>query len=94
VSLAFEWDERRDKANRRKHRISFEEAATAFADSRSITITDPDHSDEEERYVLLGLSYRGNMLVVVHTERGDSVRIISARKATKRERGQYGTVRE
>jgi len=92
VSLTFEWDGGKDATNRRKHRVSFEEAATAFADSRSITVSDPDHSDEEERFMLLGLSYRGNLLVVVHTERGESIRIISARKASRRERGQYGKV--
>lgn len=92
MSLTFEWDEHKDRANRRKHRISFEEAATAFTDSRSSTVGDPDHSDDEERFVLLGLSYKGDLLVVIHTDRGNKIRIISARKATKQERGQYEKV--
>ena len=90
MSLEFEWDARKDAANRRKHGVSFEEAATAFADPRSLTVPDPDHSVEEDRFVLLGLSYRGRLLVVVHVERGDNLRIISARKATRTERRQYG----
>jgi uncharacterized DUF497 family protein len=93
VSLTFEWDSNKDASNRRKHRVSFEEAATVFADSRSITVPDPDHSESEERFVQLGLSYRGNLLVVVHTDRGDNIRFISARKATRRERSQYGQVK-
>jgi hypothetical protein len=92
VSLEFEWDARKEALNRRKHGVSFEEAATAFADARSLTVPDPDHSVDEDRFVLLGMSYRGRLLVVVHTERGDNLRIISARRATKSERRQYGEV--
>jgi hypothetical protein len=94
VSLQFEWDPRKDAQNRKKHGVSFEEAATAFGDPGSRTVPDPEHSLEEDRFVLLGLSYRGRLLVVVHTDRGDNLRIISARKATKTERRQYGEVQE
>jgi hypothetical protein len=80
-----------------KGRLESEEArslirgsGTAFADLRSLTVPDPDHSLEEDRFVLLGLSYRGRLLVVVHVERGDHLRIISARKSTRSERLQYG----
>ncbi len=90
MSLQFEWDAGKDALNRKKHSVSFEEAATAFADSMSLTVPDPEHSREEDRFVLLGLSYRGRLVVVVHTERGDNIRIISARKATKSERRKYG----
>lgn len=94
MSLEFEWDARKDASNRRKHGVSFEEAATTFADPRSLTVPDPDHSREEDRFVLLGLSYRGRLLVVVHAERGDNLRIISARKATGSERRQYDEAQE
>lgn len=91
MNLQFEWDARKDALNRRKHGVSFEEAATAFGDPRSVSVSDPEHSLEEDRFVLLGRSYRGRLLVVVHTERGDNLlRIISARGATKSERRQYG----
>ena len=89
MSLQFEWNAQKDTLNRAKHGVSFEEAATAFGDPASLTVADPDHSIEEDRFVLLGQSYRGRLLVVVHTERGEKLRIISARKATKRERRQY-----
>lgn len=92
MSIQFEWDARKEALNRTKHGVSFEEAATAFADPRSITISDPEHSHEEDRFVLLGLSYRGRLLVVVHTERGNNLRIISARRASKGERRQYGEI--
>ncbi|PAW83613.1 MAG: hypothetical protein B9S33_13465 [Pedosphaera sp. Tous-C6FEB] len=87
--MTFEWDQAKASVNLRKHGVSFEEAATAFADELSLTIPDPDHSQVEERFILLGTSYRGKMLVVVHTERGDSIRVISARPASRRERQQY-----
>jgi uncharacterized protein len=92
VSLQFEWDSQKEAANRKKHGVSFEEAATSFADPRSLTIPDPEHSVEEDRFLLLGLSYRGRLLVVVHTDRGDNLRVISARKATINERNQYGEI--
>jgi uncharacterized DUF497 family protein len=89
MPLNFEWDKAKARSNLRKHGVSFEEAATVFADELSLSVPDPDHSQVEERFVLLGTSYRGKMLVVVHTERGDSMRIISARPASRRERQQY-----
>jgi len=91
ADLRFEWDGRKDKANQRKHDVSFEEAATAFADEQGLLIGDPDHVDEENSYILLGLSSALRLLVVVHCCReSDSViRIISARKATRTERSQY-----
>lgn len=89
MGLEFEWDSAKAAGNLAGHGASFDEAATAFADPMSLTIGDPGHSDEEDRYVLLGRSYRGRVLVVVHTERGHCVRIISARGATKRERAAY-----
>jgi uncharacterized DUF497 family protein len=94
VSLQFEWDARKANLNPRKHGVSFEEAATAFADPKSLTVPDPEHFTEEDRFVLLGLSFQGRLLVVVRTERGDSLPLISARKATKREQRQYGNVHE
>jgi uncharacterized protein len=72
-----------------KHGVSFQEATTAFKDPLSLTIDDPLHSSDEERLVLVGISYNNKLLVVVHTERGDHIRIISARKATKKERIEY-----
>jgi len=89
MSLSFEWDAQKASANERKHGVSFEEAATAFGDPLSVTIPDPDHSEDEDRFILLGSTYRGRMVVVVHTDRGDSIRIISARRATRTERRQY-----
>jgi uncharacterized DUF497 family protein len=86
----FEWDPRKAAANRRKHRVTFEEAATAFADPLSVTVPDPDHSPARElRYILIGRSDLGRLLVVSHAERGATIRLISARPATRRERGQY-----
>lgn len=90
VGLAFEWDEEKASANWRKHGVSFEEAASAFGDPFSLTIPDPDHSSAEEpRFVLLGRSRGQRTLVVVHCERGEVVRLISARLATNRERTEY-----
>ena len=83
--MTFEWDARKAATNLRKHGVTFDEASTAFADPLSLTVPDPDHSIEEDRFVLLGLSYRGRLLVVVHTERGDNIRIISAMRYPKRE---------
>ena len=87
----FEWDKKKDAANRRKHGISFAEAKTAFLDENARVIPDPDHSDDEERFVLLGLSISVRVLVVCHCyrQRGEVVRIISARKADQDEIGQY-----
>ncbi|MDL1981227.1 MAG: BrnT family toxin [Deltaproteobacteria bacterium] len=72
-----------------KHGVSFQEASTAFEDTLSLTIDDPLHSNDEKRLVLIGMSYNNRILVIVHTERGDNIRIISARKATKKERKYY-----
>jgi uncharacterized protein len=89
VALRFDWDPKKALANERKHGVSFAEATTAFADPLSITVPDPDHSDDEERFVLVGQSHRGRTLVVVHAERRDRLRIISARVATRKEKRQY-----
>ena len=77
------------KTNFEKHGITFDEASTVFKDTLSLTIEDPLHSYDEERLVLIGMSYKNRLLVVVHTEREESIRIISARKALKRERKYY-----
>jgi len=89
MGLEFEWDEKKAKINKRKHGITFEEASTAFADELSITIDDPSHSDDEDRLILIGQSKAFKTLVVVHVERRKSIRIISARKATKHEQKFY-----
>ncbi len=87
--MNFEWDRLKSATDREKHGVSFEEAATAFGDPLSITILDPDSSDEEHRFVLIGQAFSGRLLVVVHTDRGESTRLISARLATRRERVSY-----
>lgn len=87
--MEIEWDPNKADANLQKHGISFHEAATAFGDPFSLTIPDPDHSDDEERFVLLGQSFAGRMVVVVHTYRDEKTRIISARIATRNERRSY-----
>ena len=87
--LTFEWDPTKALDNEQKHGVSFDEAKTAFADSSSLTIHDPEHSDPEDRYVLLGMSAAGRLLVVVHVERGDNIRLISARTADRREAAKY-----
>lgn len=89
MGLFFEWDERKAQQNLRKHRVSFEEAATIFGDPLSLTVDDPLHSDEENRFVTIGQSVRQRLLVVVHTEREDLIRLISARNATRSERKTY-----
>lgn len=91
VAPRFEWDPRKDADNRRKHGLSFDEAQTVFADEHALLLDDPDHSATEERFILLGLSAAFRVLVVVHgyRDRDDTIRIISARKATKRERQRY-----
>jgi uncharacterized protein len=90
TGLTFEWDRRKDASNRRKHGVPFAEATTAFADPLSVTIPDPEHSLDEERFILIGSTGLGRLVVVVHTERGDNVRLISARLATPPERRSYG----
>jgi hypothetical protein len=87
--LLFEWDPKKAKKNLEIHGISFDEASTVFRDALSLATYDPLHSDEEDRFVLIGNSYNNRLLVVVHTEKFNSVRLISARKATKKERNQY-----
>ena len=87
--MDFQWDETKAEANQWKHGVSFAEAMTVLADSLSLTGFDPDHSDDEDRYITMGLSVLGRLLLVSHTDRGDMVRIISARKATRRERRDY-----
>ena len=91
AGLSFEWDQRKNTTNKRKHGISFEEAQTVFSDDHALIIADPDASDEEDRFVLLGLSSALRMLVVCHCyRRKDAViRIISARKADRQEQRQY-----
>jgi uncharacterized DUF497 family protein len=89
LGLIFEWDKKKAAANLRKHGVSFEEAATAFGDPLSITIPDPDHSIEENRYLLMGESNSGKLLVVAHTEQSDTIRIINARPVTLGERKTY-----
>lgn len=87
--VEFEWDPRKAASNLTKHEVSFDEAASAFRDPLSLTIPDPDHSEEEERYLLLGQSTAGRLVVVSHTERGARIRIIGARLAESRERRDY-----
>ena len=91
AEIRFEWDERKDAENQRKHRVSFHEAETVFVDEHALLIDDPDHSATEDRFVLVGLSVRFRVLLVVHAyHEGDSViRIISARKADRSERTLY-----
>jgi uncharacterized DUF497 family protein len=89
MGLLFEWDERKAKQNLNKHGISFDEASTVFGDTFSITIEDPVHSAGEHRLVTLGHSAKQRLLVVVHTDRSNRVRLISARIATRHERKRY-----
>lgn len=87
--MEFEWDQEKAARNRRKHEVSFHEAATVFDDGLSITIPDPDHSLDERRRITIGWSDRRRLLMVAHTERMDCIRIISARKLTRTERRAY-----
>jgi len=89
MGIEFEWDLEKAKGNLKKHQVSFYEAATVFGDPLSMTFYDPDHSVDENRYITMGLSNLGKLLMVSHTDRGDRIRIISARKATRRERRYY-----
>ena len=89
MGLTFEWDEEKAARNLKNHRISFEEAKTVFNDPLSITVADPDHSIDEDRYIDIGISSQGRLLVVVYTERGQNIRLISSRKAIKREQRAY-----
>jgi uncharacterized protein len=85
----FEWDPRKAAQNRRKHRVSFHEAATVFGDPLAVTYDDPDHSIVEERFITVGMSDAGRLLIVAHADKADNIRIISARKMTLGERKQY-----
>jgi len=87
--MNFEWDERKAKSNENKHGISFDEATTVFGDPLAITYPDPFNSEEEERFITFGRTSNGKYLVVSHTDRESSIRIISAREMTSRERTQY-----
>lgn len=89
MALRFEWDPRKAAWNLKKHGVSFQEATSVFRDPLSITISDPDHFDSELRFVDLGLSHRGRLIVVSYTERGDNIRIISARRASRSEQKEY-----
>jgi uncharacterized DUF497 family protein len=89
LELEFEWDEQKAKTNQRKHNISFEEACTVFDDPLSINFDDPDHSTEENRYIIIGLSNQGRFLFVSHTDRNHKIRLISARLVTPKERRYY-----
>ncbi len=89
MGIFFEWDINKARANISKHHVSFEEAATVFGDYNAITIDDASHSEKEKREVTIGKSANKQLLVVVHTNRGKNLRIISARKASNKERKQY-----
>ena len=89
MGTTFEWDPEKDEANRKKHGVSFRAAISAFMDPLSITIADPDHSRGEKRFLLLGENHEGRLLVISHTDRQDRIRIISVRKADRRERREY-----
>ncbi len=89
MKLTFEWDPEKAESNLQKHGVSFEEAMSAFADLLSFTIADPEHSHGERRYLLLELSYQERLLVVSHTERGETIRIINAWRARRGEKRVY-----
>ncbi len=87
--MEFEWDPRKDAANRRKHAVGFREATTVFGDPLATTFPDSEHSISEQRFLTIGVSAMGQLLVVAHAERNETIRIISARPATPRERRFY-----
>ncbi len=90
MPINFEWDSDKAQTNLSKHGLSFEVASTVFADPLSLTIIDPLHSSgQEERFITIGTSYQGALIIVIHCDRGENIRIISARRATKRERRTY-----
>ncbi|MFZ4538103.1 BrnT family toxin [Propionivibrio sp.] len=88
----FEWDDQKARSNLLKHRVTFDEVVSVFADELALTFADTDHFESEEQSRTYGLSNKGRLLVVVHTERRNNVRIISARKATRYEKGIYDEV--
>lgn len=87
--MQFEWDPKKAAATARKHRVAFDEAMTVFADARSITAYDPDHSEQEDRFLTIGTSFKGRVLFNRHTDRGDTIRIVSARRANQKEKQEY-----
>jgi len=89
--ITFEWDERKNRENKRKHKVSFEGAQTVFLDENAIRFLDPDHSQDEDRFLMLGMSFTLRVIVVCHCYREDDsvIRIISARRADKREQSHY-----
>lgn len=87
--MLFDWDKKKAAGNLAKHKVSFEEAATVFADSLSDTFDDPDHSAEERRFLIIGHSERGRLLFISHTDDGETIRIISAREPTHGEQKSY-----
>ena len=87
--MRFEWDGEKAKRNLKKHMVSFDEAVTVFYDPLSATFDDPDHSEKEQRLITIGFSSQSRLLVVAHTERGETIRIISARFATAHERKRH-----
>jgi len=91
AELRFEWDAKKDRSNQRKHGVSFEEARTVFFDEGALVASDPDHSREEDRFLIIGFSIRARLVLVCFCERrqGDVIRIISARKATRKEQVRY-----
>ena len=95
INYNFEWDPLKARENRNKHGVEFEEAATIFRDSKALSIFDPDHTESEDRWITIGISEKGRLLIVNHTFREESrvevtIRIISSRKATKKETKKYG----
>jgi uncharacterized DUF497 family protein len=87
--IEFEWDPSKAKRNLRNHRVAFREASTVFRDPLSITVYDPDHSEQEDRFITIGWSAAGRLLMVAHTDRGPRIRILSARELNRRERRAY-----
>ena len=92
MGLRFGWNAEKAAINLSKHGVSFEEASTIFGDPLSVTAIDPNHPDDESRFVIIGQSFEGSLIVVVHSELEDSIRIISVRPATRREREVYEQV--
>jgi uncharacterized protein len=93
MPVSFEWDAQKAKNNLQKHLVDFEEARTIFDDLQLITVLDDEYSQDEDRYITIGLSSKNRILMVAHTERNDKIRIISARKATKNEEEFYQEAR-
>jgi uncharacterized DUF497 family protein len=89
MGLIFEWDDKKAAANAIKHGVAFTEAGTIFGDDQSITIPDFKHSQKEPRFITMGMSQNARLLIVIHTERGNRLRVISARPASRKERKQY-----